>query len=67
MSSPKPSTQSPVPALPLRDQFAMAALSSLRANDYTSARWSDEIAITAYRIADAMLRARSQSTPQLGH
>jgi hypothetical protein len=38
----------------------MAALSSLRANDYKSTRWSDEIAVTAYRIADAMLRERAK-------
>jgi len=51
----------PPPGLSLRDQLAMAALASLNANDYTSSRWSDDMAVTAYRIADSKLQARSKN------
>lgn len=44
------------PVTPLRDQFAMAALTGLLGDvsDYTR----EEIAIAAYRMADAMLKYR---------
>jgi type IV secretory pathway VirB10-like protein len=43
----------------LRDQFAMAALPSLL--DEVTVRKPDEVAVCAYRLADAMLAERAKN------
>ena len=49
-----------VPALSLRDKFAMAALTWLLAGTY-SENPSDKItALSAYQVADAMMEARKK-------
>lgn len=44
----------------LRDQFAMAALTGLLAQEYP---FDTEISEKAYKFADAMLKAREANTP----